>query len=210
MRKALFAGVILMMVATTYAQTVSTPQEQVARVAVIDISRVGGESTLGKSVAKKLEALQQALDSEIAKKQAELQKMDDAIKGLQEQLAKQESALSEEARERLRQDVVRKGRERQAFLEDGQAELQRTRVRAEQDGAALRDEFQQKIRPHIDSVARQLGIDLVVDAQWAHAASASVDITGQVVAKVDEAEKVAAEPAPQTEGKPIASGTRRP
>ena len=101
------------------------------KIAVIDMARVSAESLLGKSYAAQLEKLQTEINAEATRKQTDLVKLDGALKTLQEELEKQGSVLSPEARDKKQQDIVRKTRERQAFLEDGQAEINRLRERAQ-------------------------------------------------------------------------------
>src|SRR5206468_9298781 len=167
------------------------------------------ESLMGKGYAAQLEQLQSEINSEGTKKQSELQKLDAAIKTLQDELEKQASVLSPEAAEKKRQDIVRRGRERQAFLEDGQADLQRMREAAQQRAQALNSEFQAKIKPHIDGVARDKGIDLILDAQVALTVNKDFDISRDVIVKADDAEKAqkgAAGPA----AKPAGPAAARP
>jgi Skp family chaperone for outer membrane proteins len=146
---------------------------------------------MGKSYAAQLEALQNEINSEGTKKQSELQKLDAAIKALQDELEKQGSVLSAEAADKKRQDIVKKGRERQAFLEDGQQEIQRLRERAQQQAQGLNNEFQVKIKPHIEAVAKEKGIDIILDSQVALTVNRDFDISRDVIIKADDAEKAA-------------------
>jgi Skp family chaperone for outer membrane proteins len=166
------------------------------RMAVIDMQRISGESALGKAYTARIDALRNEIDAEGTKKQAELQKLDAAIKALQDELEKQAGVLSQEAADRKRQDIVRKSRERQAFLEDGQAELQRMRERAQQQAQALNQEFQEKIKPFVEAVAKEKGLDILLDNAVALAVSKDFDITREVIVKADEAEKAARAKAP--------------
>ena len=170
------------------------------KVAVIDMSRVSAESLLGKSYAAQLEKLQNDINAEATKKQTELGKMDASVKALQDELEKQGAVLSQEARDRKQQEIVRKGRERQAFLEDGQAEINRMRERAQQQAQSINNEFQLKVRPIVEQVAKEKGYDLVLDSQVAYTINKDFDITRDVIVKADEAEKskpaASAAPAP--------------
>jgi len=166
------------------------------RIAVIDMARVSAESQLGKSYAAQLEKLQTDINAEATKKQTDLGKLDTALKTLQEELEKQASVLSPEARDKKQQEIVRKTRERQAFLEDGQAEINRMRERAQSQAQAINAEFQQKVRPVVEQVAKDKGLDLVLDSQVAYTINRDFDITRDVIAKADEAEK--AKPAAST------------
>jgi Skp family chaperone for outer membrane proteins len=164
---------------------------RVPRLAVIDMQRISGESLLGKAYQSRIDSLRNEIDSEGTKKQSELQKLDAAIKALTDELEKQGGVLSAEAADRKRQDIVRKGRERQAYLEDGQAELARMRERAQQQAQALNQEFQEKIRPFVEAVAKEEGLDILLDNSVALAVSKDFDITREVIVKADEAEKAA-------------------
>ena len=172
------------------AATTALAQQPAAKVAIIDMQRVSSESLLGKGYAAQLEGLQTEINTEGTKKQSELQKMDAAIKALNDELEKQGSVLSPEGAEKKRQEIVKKQRDRQAFLEDGQAELQRLRERATQQAQALNSEFQNRIKPHIDTVAREKGIDIII-YDGALSVNKAFDISQEVIVKADEAERAA-------------------
>ncbi len=177
------------------------------RVAVIDMARVSAESVLGKSYAGQLEKLQSDINAAATQKQSELGKMDAGIKGLQDELEKQGAVLSAEAREKKQQDITRRTRERQAFLEDGQGEINRMRERAQQQAQSINNEFQLKVRPVVEQVAKERGFDLVLDSQVAFTINKEYDITPQVIARADEQEKnrpAAAAPATPAPGAPAA------
>ena len=198
MKKTFVAGLLVALAAagTALAQEAT----KAPRVGVVDMARVSAESLMGKGYASQLEKLQNEISAEATKKQAELGKLDAAIKALQEELEKQGSVLSPEARDRKQQEIVRKGRERQAFLEDGQAEINRMRERAQQQAQSINNEFQLKVRPIVEQVAKDKGYDLVLDSQVAYTINKDFDITRDVIVKADEAEKAkpaaAAAPAP--------------
>ncbi len=159
------------------------------RIAVIDMNRVSAESLMGKGYATQIEALENEIKAEGTKKQAELQKLDAAIKALQDELDKQASLLSAEAADRKRQDIVKKSRERQAYLEDGQQDLARMRERAQAQAENLNNEFQVKIKPHIDAVAKEKGIDIILSNQVALTVNKDYDISRDVIVKADDSER---------------------
>ena len=178
----------------------ATGQARSPRIAVIDMARVSNDSALGRSYAAQLETLKKEIDNAGLQKQTELTKKDTEIKALSDELEKQGSVLSPEAADRKRQDIIKKTRDRQAFLEDGQQELQRMRERAQEKAQVLNAEFQTKVKPHIEATAREKGIDILLDSQVALTVSGEFDISGDVVTKLDAAEKgtpsAAARPAP--------------
>jgi len=166
------------------------------RIAVLDMARVSAETLLGKGYASQLDALKNEIDAEGTKKQNELQKIDVGIKALQDELEKQGSVLSPDAADKKRQEIVRKTRDRQAFLEDGQQELQRMRDRAQQQAQSLENDFQVKAKPHIDAVVKEKGIDLLLDSRVILAVSKDFDISREVIVKADDAERAAKVKAP--------------
>jgi outer membrane protein len=202
--------------ATTFAVAVSAAAAlaqdaaRAPRVAVIDMARVSAESQLGKSYAAQLEKLQNDINAEATKKQTELGKLDTALKTLQEELEKQGAVLSPEARDKKQQDIVRKTRERQAFLEDGQQEINRMRERAQQQAQAINGEFQQKVRPLVEQVAKDKGMDLVLDSQVAYTINKDFDITRDVIAKADEAAKAGASASAAPAPAPPAAAAKPP
>jgi Skp family chaperone for outer membrane proteins len=188
------------------------------RIAVIDMGKVSTDSLLGKGLAAQLETLRNEINSEGTKKQAEIDKMSAQILALQEELQKQENVLSPEAVDKKKQEIVKKERERRAFGEDSQAEIERMKDRAQQKAQALDNEFQTKIRPHIEAVVKDRGIDILLDGRVVlGAVSKEFDISQDVVIKSDDAEraqkaKPAAEKpaAPKPAASPAAAPTPAP
>jgi outer membrane protein len=173
------------------------------KIAIIDLTRISSESLLGKGYAAQIEKLENEIKAEGAKKQTELQKLDTAIKALSDELEKQQSVLSPEARDRKEQEILKKRRERDAYVEDGQRELTRMRERAQAQAEALNNEFQLKIRPHIEAAAKEKGIDIILNSQVALTVSKDFDISQTVISKADAATpKAAAGTAPAAPAKP--------
>lgn len=176
------------------------------RIAVIDMAEISSKSTLGKSYAARIEGLENEIRSEGNKKQTELNKQDAAIKALQEELEKQGSVLSADAADKKRQDITRKQRDRQAFFEDGQADLQRMRERAEQQAQVLNAEFQQKLKPAIDAAAKAKGVDIILTNQVALIINPEFDLTKDIVVRADALTPAAA--AAPAAGAPAAGAAR--
>ena len=185
------AALVVGAAATASAQGAAPAPEggRTPRIAVIDMAKVSNDSLLGKSYAAQLDALKKEIDAAGTGKQTELNKRDAEIKALQDELEKQGSVLSPEAADRKRQEIIKKTRDRQAFLEDGQQELQRMRERAGERAQALNAEFQGKVKPHIEAMAKAKGIDILLDSQVALTVSGEFDISGDVVTRLDSVEK---------------------
>ena len=154
MNKTFVTGLLVVLAAgTAFAQESRPP-----RVGVIDMARVSAESALGKTYASQLEKLQNDINAAVTQKQSELAKMDASIKTLQDELEKQGAVLSAEARDKKQQEITRRARDRQAFFEDGQAEINRMRERAQQQAQTINNEFQLKVRPMVELVAKDKGL----------------------------------------------------
>jgi Skp family chaperone for outer membrane proteins len=177
--------------------------DKALRLAVVNMERIYADSLLGKSYAKKLEELKNEIDAEGQKKQAELNKQDAALKALQEELEKQGGVMSPEALERKTGELKKKQRDRQAFLEDGQADIQRLRERAQQQAQAFENEFGVKIRPHIEAVVKDRGLDILLDSRVVVASSKETDVSLDVINRSNDAER-AAKPAAAAAPKPAA------
>jgi outer membrane protein len=166
------------------------------RIGIIDLAKISSESLLGKGYAAQIESLGNEIKAEESKKQSELQKMEAALKALQDELEKQQTVLSPEAADRKRQEIKKKERDREAFVEDGREELRRMRERAQAQAENLNNEFQTKIKPHIDAVAKEKNIDILLNSQAAIAVNKAFDISADVIVKADEAERTAKAKAP--------------
>jgi Skp family chaperone for outer membrane proteins len=194
--------------AAAVAQTPAAPRSP--RIAVIDMQAISSDSVLGKSYATKLEALENEIKAEGTKKQAELTKKDAAIKALNDELEKQGAVLSAEAADKKRLEITKLTRERTAFLEDGQAELQNLRNRAEQQAQSLNGEFQNKIKPVIEAVSKEKGIDILLTSQVALTMNKEFDISKDVITRVDAAEAAAPKTGAAAPAKPAAPASPKP
>jgi outer membrane protein len=184
---------ILILIAVAAATSASAQEagKKTPRIAVIDMDRVGSDSILGKNYTAQVESLQNDIEAERTKKQQDLAKFDAEIKALQDELEKQGALLSEEAAEKKQAEIKAKAREREAFLEDGRNQLERMAGRAQNQAKILQNELQQKIKPHMESVAREQGVDLLLDSRSAIALNNEFDISAAVIARLDEAERTA-------------------
>lgn len=207
MNKALVAAAAFALAAAS-TTLIAQEAEKPPKIGVIDMGRISNESLLGKSYQAQLDKIRAEIEAEGNKKQVDLQKMDNDLKAAQEEYEKQANLLSEEAREKKRQDIVRKQRERQAFLEDGQAEIGRLRERAQGQAQALNSEFQIKVRPIIEAVAKEKGIDILFDSMAVITVNKGLDISPEVVVKADEAERATAKASPPA--KPAATASPKP
>jgi pyruvate/2-oxoglutarate dehydrogenase complex dihydrolipoamide acyltransferase (E2) component len=84
------------------------------------------------------------------------------------------------------------------------------RERAQQQAQAINGEFQQKVRPLVEQVAKDKGMDLVLDSQVAYTINKDFDITRDVIAKADEAAKAGASASAAPAPAPPAAAAKPP
>jgi Skp family chaperone for outer membrane proteins len=181
--------ILAALAAASVAGAQDASKGKVAKIGIIDMDRIGAESQIGKGYAAQIQSLQSDIEAERTKKQAELDKIDSSIKAMQDELEKQGALLSDDAKEKKAQEIKKKAREREAYVDDGRAEMEKMVQRAQNQANALNNELQQKIKPHMEAVARQLGLDVLLDSRSAIALNGEFDISSNVIVKLDETEK---------------------
>src|SRR5262252_2170051 len=154
-----------------------------AKIAYVNLQQIANLSAEGKSLTAKVQALMQ-------KKQNEAQAKSKALADNQNKLQTQSGLMSETARAALEKEIERQNVEGQRFQQDAQAEINEL-------SQQLQNEFQQKLFPILDLVAKEKGIDVLLSAADAGMvwAAPGLDLTMDAVRKLDE----------KTSGKPAAA-----
>jgi outer membrane protein len=153
-----------------------------AKYAFINIQRIASESAEGRASSARIEALR-------SKKAAELAEKNKAVEALQ---AKQRSAvLGEAVAAQIQKDIDKTQVEIQRMTQDAQAELQDLQNE-------LQIDFQRKVGPVIETVAREKGLQLLFSQQdsglvWA---DPGLDLTAEVIRRLDAVSAAAQKPAP--------------
>jgi len=156
--------------------------------AYVNVQMVAAGSVEGKVAAEKIKVLQE-------QKSRELQDRNKALQAAQQKLEQGGSVLSDSARAQLQADIERQQRDLQRFTEDAQQDVQQLAEQVEQ-------EFNRKLTPVIDKVAKQKQVHFVFNAQqsgliWAEP---GMDLTAEVIQAFDggggAAAPAAAAPAP--------------
>jgi outer membrane protein len=158
-----------------------------ARIAVVDMQRVLSESRLGKEFLKKSEELQSGFQAEMDKRQADVEKLNEELKAMQQDLQKQASVLSAEAVEEKQMALRRKERDAQATVFDYQQEMQRKENALKRELAKRQNEIGEQLRPHIEGVYRERQLDILVDRAAVAYLSDAFDISREVIRRADEA-----------------------
>jgi outer membrane protein len=211
MRFSVAAGCSLLMVsAAAFAQApapppaAAVPPPQTAqaplRMAFLDLQRVAAESAEGKVASGKVQELTK-------KKTAELGEKTKALAANQEKLKQGASVLNDAARAQTQREIDRLTVEIDRFQEDANAEVQSLQQE-------LQGDFQEKLRPVVDALVKELAIGLLFSAGDAGAiyVDPSLDITGEVIKRFDSGKySTTAKPAtPPPAAKPAPTGVKPP
>ena len=141
--------------------------------AYVNVQAVAAASVEGKVAAEKIKVLQE-------QKSRELQDKNKALQAAQQKLEQGGSVLSDQARAQLQADIERQQRDLQRFTEDAQQDVQQLAEQVEQ-------EFNRKLTPVIDRVAKQKQVHFVFNAAqsgliWAEP---GMDLTAEVIQAFD-------------------------
>lgn len=193
---------VLVLSAPAFAQ-VAAPPAPPLRMAFVDLQRIAAESTEGKAASAKVQALTQ-------KKSAELSDKTKALEANQQKIQQGGAVLSADARAQAQREIDRLTVEIDRFQQDANAEVQELQQQ-------LQGDFQEKLRPVLDGVVKELGVGLLFSAGDAGAIfiDPSLDITVEVIKRFDVAKPATAKPAaaPTAGSKPAAppaAATQKP
>ena len=158
------------------------PFPQGAKVAYVVLQRIANESADGRVATTHIQALQQ-------KKAAELNEKNKQLQTMQQRLEKEGSVMSASVAADLQKNIEKVTLEVQRFTQDAQAEVQELQQ-------SLQQEFQQRLEPVLQQVATDMGLQFVFNGPdaglvWADAA---LDISAEVIKKLDSAKPPAAKP----------------
>jgi len=149
------------------------PFPQDAKMAFINIQEIAASSSAGKDASNKLKALND-------KKVAEINDKNKQLQAQQTKLNTGGSVLSETARAALEKDIDRLQRDIQFSQQNAQAEMNEL----QQD---LQGEFQKKLIPIIEAVAKEKGLQAVFSVGDSGVAyfEPGLDISQEIVKRLD-------------------------
>ncbi len=179
MRKAMIlavlaAGLVLVPAAGLFAQTPS-------KIATVDSAKAFQTSAEGKK------ALDQFQERD-AKIKGDIQKLEDAIRALENRLNTGRLTMTQEALAATQSDIDKRTTERKRYEEDAARDFQ-------QFQGNIVNRIRTEMVAIIDALAKERGYDLVLDLQTSGAAYANpaIDITDEIVRRYD-ASKAGAPP----------------
>jgi outer membrane protein len=153
------------------------PFPEGAKVAYVNINVIAGNSVEGKAATGKIQEF-------VKKKNAEIQERQKALQALQAKLQQGLTVMSDEARGQLEKDITRQSRDLESAQEDAQVEQR-------QLTDDLQREFQQKLFPIVDAIAKEKSLHMVFSIQdsgilWP---DPGLDLTAEVIKRFDAASK---------------------
>ena len=165
--------------ATQPAPPAPRPFPEGAKIAYIDLQRIAQASAEGKSAATKIQEYEK-------KKLGEIQEKNKALEDMRKKLEQGGTVLSEAARAQTEKDIDRNTRELQFLQQSAQAE----RDQLERE---LNAEFQRRLNPIIEAVAKEKGLQMLFSirdngAVWA---DTGLDLSEEVIKRFDAAAKTA-------------------
>jgi outer membrane protein len=139
--------------------------------AVIDYQRILRDAAAAQSIRKQIEARRQAYQEEISKEEQRLHEADKAF-------AKQRSVLSTEAFAEKRRDFEQEVAEVQRLVQERRREL-------DSMAAAALNEVKEALIEIVTSIAEERGFNLVLPSSEVLFFARSLDLTEEVLAKLD-------------------------
>jgi Skp family chaperone for outer membrane proteins len=164
---AALAMAVLVAVAPAAAQKMPA-----AAVAVVDSQRIGRDAAAFKSA-------RQQLDQYRAGYQAEIAREEEALRTEEQELSRQRTVLAPDAFEARRRDFERKVTEVQRRVQDRSRQL-------EQSFNGVRAEVGKQLVAIVRELANERGITLVLDRAQVMFHADSIDVTGEVLKRLDQ------------------------
>jgi Skp family chaperone for outer membrane proteins len=160
------------------------PFPQGAKVAFFNPQAVFQNSVDGKAAVVRVNAL-------IQKKQTENADKAKLLQGNQQKLQTSGSVMNEAARVQLEKEIEKQTKDAERFQQDAQAEINELQQE-------VQNEFVRKLSPIIEQIAVEKGLQIVFNLAEAGVAWATpgLDLTGDVVKKLDASAKPATAPKP--------------
>lgn len=158
-----------------------------AVVAVVDLTRVSDESLIGQDLAGQLNELQGALEDTLQDRRTRVQESRTTFEGMVDAFQAERDSLSEADARARENELVDRQQALQELIQAAQVDAEGARRRLQAEVARLTTQLDQEIRPHIQAVAEELGVDVLLPRSQVVFAKPVLDITDQVIARVDEA-----------------------
>lgn len=145
-----------------------------AKLAYIDLQVVVRDSKLGKTGQESMKVLNDKLGAELAKKNKEIQ-------ALQDKMKTQQGVVSDSVYNGMVKDLERLGREAQFMQQDAQVQI-------DQKNQELLQDFQAKVLPLVEEIRKEKGLWIIFalgENSNIAAAHAGLDLSAEIVKRLD-------------------------
>ena len=168
------------------------------KIGVLEVQRIVAESAVGKESLARVQKVQAAKQEELTKRQNDL-------RDLEKKIQDQNKSLSEEALDKLQKDYQAKALEFKRAQDDAQRELEE--LQRKELG-----ELEKKVMPVIDTVAKEMGYQLVFNKFQSGLlfADTSTDLTDAVITKFNSQIATAPKADAKAAVKPAAPAPAKP
>lgn len=149
-----------------------------AKIAYIDLQVVVRDSKLGKAGQEAMKVLNDNLAAQLAKKNKEIQTLQEKIKG-------QQNVVSDTVMNGMVKELDRLQREAQFIQQDAQVQI-------DQKNAELLQDFQQKVLPIVEEMRKEKGLWIIFalgENSNIAAAHAGLDLSQDIVKRLDATAK---------------------
>ena len=159
-----------------------------AKIGVVDLQKVLTTTNAGKAARKKFEDLQKSKQGTLERKEKELAGLEKELVSQRQQIEKEAQASGGNPSEELRakiaafQEKARKFEQQMMELEKKRREIMEDLTRKE---AELLKPIEQTIKTKVDAIAKERGLDVVLDKRFAIYASDATDVTAEVIRRCD-------------------------
>lgn len=156
-----------------------------AVVAVVDLARVSDESLIGKDLARQLAELQRGLETELSEKRSRVEASQTEFQGMVEAFQAERDSLPEDQARARENDLRNRQQALQDLIQAAQVDADAAQRRLQNEVARLTSQLDSDIRPHINAVAQEMGVDVLLPRSQTVFAKPALDITDLVIARVD-------------------------
>lgn len=162
-------------VLATAAFTVSTPaeaQQNLARIAILEVERVLSDSTAGKAAGNQINELRKRY-------QNELQKAEENLRNEEADLVRQRATMSQEAFDERRRSFERKVQDTRKLVQDRTGTI---------DGMMrdARDQIGRSALGVLEELMKERNFNVVLDRKQIVATDPALEITDEVIARVNK------------------------
>jgi Skp family chaperone for outer membrane proteins len=165
-----------------------------AVVAVVDLTRVSEESLVGQDLSRQLAELQATVEADLSGKRTRIEEDQTRFEQEVEAFQSEREQLSDAEIQARETALLERQQGLQEVFQAAQVDAEAAQRRLQNERDRLMAELDRQIRPHLNSAAADLGIDILLPMSQTIFAQPQLDITDQVIERVNRAFEAGSEP----------------